>query len=1021
LAELPRGTVTFLFTDIEGSTALSERVRRGIASAVVRHLELLDAAIAAHGGVHFKTVGDAVQAAFPTAPDAAAAALAAQQSLLAEDWGAVGALRVRMALHAGEAEPDPRGDYLSAPLNRLSRLLATGHGGQILLSQTVQQLSRGALPVGAELRDLGEHRLRDLLEPEHVFQLLHPELPGDFPPLHSLDARLHNLPLQPTPFLGREREVAEIVALLLRPDVRLLTLTGPGGTGKTRIALQAAADLLDDFRDGVFFVPLAPLTDPELVLPTIATTLGLREEGGQPLDERLRDFLTAKQLLLVLDNFERLANAAPAVGALLGASPGLKVLATSRTPLRLRAEHEYPVPPLDLPPRKPPPTLEQLSQFEAVQLFIDRALAVKPDFRVDNENAPAVAEICWRLDGLPLAIELAAAHIRMLPPQAMLARLEHRLPFLTGGARDAPERQRTLRDTIAWSYDLLEPEEQGTFRDLAVFAGGMTLESAEAIANPDGQRDIFGSLERLVEQNLLRQQAGASHEPRFSMLQTIRDYGLEQLEASDQAEQARRRHAAFVLALAEEADAALHGPNQLAWLERLETEHDNIRSALGWALSHEPDTALGLVAALYEFWFCRGHLTEGHDWTERALATDASTSPAIRARALNWSSVFAQRGADYETASSRAEEALALARSVDDRSSEGWALINLGFITSVLGDPIRGAGLSAEAEARFLSIGDRHGAAVAVLDQASAAGAAGDIDRRQELLQRSLAQFRAIGDRMEATAPLLDLGYSELEQGHLDRARTLFEEALGMAREFRLGLTEGLALHGLTEVAGDQGDAHEAATYLQEAEVKYRELGHGPTLASGLNDAGYLALRQGNHAQARLLIEEALSLAREFGATSATASISHSLGDVLRASGDVAGASIQYREALVLAQDLHDMNLITVSLAGLAGLAVTTGHNQGAARLIGVVEALRESVGISSSRYEVERQAQDMTTIREALGTEADAEARAVGRALPLETAVREALAFADEIVRNADLAGDPGFSISEAGDGRSV
>ncbi|HEX2280698.1 MAG TPA: adenylate/guanylate cyclase domain-containing protein, partial [Thermomicrobiales bacterium] len=467
MVELPRGTVTFLFTDIEGSTTLWERDRNAMAAAVARHLTLLDAAIAAHGGVHFKTVGDSVQSAFRTAPQAIAAALDAQRALLAEDWGAIGELRVRIALHAGEAEPDQRGDYLSAPLNRLSRVLATGHGGQILLTQAVQQLSRGALPAGGELRDLGQHRLRDLLEPEQVFQLAHPDLPADFPALRSLDVRPHNLPLQPTPFLGREREVSDVVARINRPEVRLLTLTGPGGTGKTRLALQAAAELLDDFADGVFFVPLATLSDPALVPSAVASALGVREDRERSLPKQVQETLAPKELLLILDNVEHVIDAAPGIGEMIGAAAGVKVLATSRLPLRLRAEREYPVAPLGLPRRRPPPSLEQLSQYEAVRLFIDRAQAVKPDFAVDNENAPAVAEICHRLDGLPLAIELAAARVRLLPPQAMLTRLEQRLPLLTGGARDAPARQRTLRDTIAWSYDLLEPDEQTLFRRLA--------------------------------------------------------------------------------------------------------------------------------------------------------------------------------------------------------------------------------------------------------------------------------------------------------------------------------------------------------------------------------------------------------------------------------------------------------------------------------------------------------------------------------------------------------------------------
>ncbi|MBA3415204.1 MAG: adenylate/guanylate cyclase domain-containing protein, partial [Chloroflexia bacterium] len=633
MPELPSGTVAFLLTDIEGSTALWERHRQAMTAVVARHMALLDAAIQAHGGIHFKTVGDAIQAAFPTAPAAIAASLAAQQALLAEDWGEIGALRVRMAVHAGEADPDGRGDYLTAPLNRLSRLLSTGHGGQILLTQTVQQLSRGALPNGAGLRDLGEHRLRDLLDPEHVYQLLHPDLPATFAPLNSLDTRPHNLPRQPTPFLGRERQVAEVGDLLRRADVQLVTLIGPGGTGKTRLALQAAAEVLDEFPDGVFFVPLAPLADARLVPAAIAGALGLREEGGQPLADRLRDFVAAKTLLLVLDNFEHLVEAAPAVWSLLGSAPRLKVLATSRMPLHLRAEHEYPVPPLGLPRRTPPPPLAQLTQFEAVRLFSGRAQAVKPDFAIDNDNASAVAEICWRLDGLPLAIELAAARVRMLSPQAMLARLDQRLPFLTGGARDAPHRHRTLRDTIAWSYDLLQPEHQVLFRRLAVFVGGCALEAAEAVTNPDRELDVLGGMERVGEHSLLRQDEGLGGEPRLAMLETVREYGLERLVASGEADPARERHAGHFAALGDGIERVFWArPEPL--LATLEAEADNLRAALGWAAGQgKAETGLRLGIAFGMLALQRGMPAEGREWLRRVQALGGG-EPPLRARAL---------------------------------------------------------------------------------------------------------------------------------------------------------------------------------------------------------------------------------------------------------------------------------------------------------------------------------------------------------------------------------------------------
>ncbi|HEX6670035.1 MAG TPA: AAA family ATPase, partial [Gemmatimonadales bacterium] len=677
MVELPRGTVTFLFTDIEGSTRLWEQDRAAMAAAVERHLALLDAAIAAHGGIHFKTVGDGVQAAFPTAPQAVAAALDGQRALRAEDWRGVGELRVRLALHAGEAEPDARGDYLAAPLNRLARLLAVGHGGQILLTQAVQQLTRGALAPGTAVRDLGEHRLRDLLEPELVYQLLHPDLPADFPPLRSLEARPHNLPLQPTPFLGREREVGEVVALLRRPEVRLLTLTGPGGTGKTRLALQVAAELLDDFADGVYFVPLAPLTDAALVPSAIASALAMRDEADRSLPDRLKEVLAGQELLLVLDNVEHLVEAAPLIAELLSAAPGLKVLATSRVPLRLRAEREYPVPPLGLPRRQPLPTLEELSQSEAMRLFLERAQAVKPDFALDDENAPAVAAICWRLDGLPLAIELAAARVRLLPPQALLARLEQRLPLLTGGARDAPARHRTLRDTIAWSYDLLDPDDQRLFRRLAVFVGGCTLEAADAVTTPDGQRDVFGGIERLCEHSLLRQAEAQGSEPRFAMLETVREFGLEQLAASGEEDLTWERHADHFATLGDNIEREFFF-RPVPFLAVLEVETDNLRAALGWAeRGGRVETGLRLGLAFGSLAVRRGMLAEGREWLRRLLALGGG-APPLQARALTALGWYALVQGDTEGAMEAGK------RAAETAAGESWILANaLNLLGSV--------------------------------------------------------------------------------------------------------------------------------------------------------------------------------------------------------------------------------------------------------------------------------------------------------------------------------------------------
>jgi predicted ATPase/class 3 adenylate cyclase len=623
-----------LFTDIEGSTKLWERDPEAMSKALSRHDELLREHVEAHGGFVFKTVGDAFYVAFSSAPEAVEVALEAQRSLLAEKWEQTGSLRVRMALRTGTAE-ERGADYFGPTLNRVARLLSAGHGGQILISLSTQELVRDQLPLGAELRDLGERRLRDLFGPEHVFELIAPELPSSFPPLETLDARLNNLPTQPTPLVGREREVSEVSDLLRRADVRLLTLTGTGGTGKTRVALQSAAELVDEFEDGVFFVALATLTDPGLVASTLTQALGVAESGEKQPEDALREFVRERELLLLMDNFEQVLEATPLLEELQAAAPRLKVLATSRAALRLYGEREFPVPPLALPDPAYPPPPERLTQYEAVRLFVERARAVKPDFSVTNENAPAVAEICVRLDGLPLAIELAAARIRLLPPRAMLARLGSRLKLLTGGARNLPERQRTLRGAIEWSYELLTPEERTLFARLSVFAGGRTLEIIETICDPEGELDTLDGLESLLEKSLLRQEEGPGGEPRFVMLETIHEYAREKLEESGEAEEVRRRHAEHFLTLAEESYPELKGPDQLEWLERLEAEHDNMRAALSWALGRkEAEVALRLGGALWWFWWMRGHNSEGRRLLEEALAIDGRVSPEVRAMAL---------------------------------------------------------------------------------------------------------------------------------------------------------------------------------------------------------------------------------------------------------------------------------------------------------------------------------------------------------------------------------------------------
>jgi predicted ATPase/class 3 adenylate cyclase len=856
VASPPTGTVTFLFTDIEGSTRMWERSPQAMQAALARHDEILRGATEQHGGYIFKTVGDAFCCAFPTAPDALEAALDGQWLLLKERWGESIPLRVRMALHMGAAE-ERDGDYFGPPVNRVARLLSAGHGGQVLLSLPTQELVRDQLPVGTSLMDLGERHLKDLFRPERVFQLLATGLPSEFPPLRTLEAYRNNLPLQPTPLIGREKEVAEVCDLLGAEATRLLTLTGPGGIGKTRLALQAAADLLDEFPDGTYFVQLATLTEAELFISAVAETLGVREIGEQPLDESLKDYLHERRLLLLLDNFEQVLGAAPTVTELLTAAPGLKVLATSRAPLGLYGEHELPVPPLTLPDLKLQPPLERLTQYEAVGLFVERARAVKPDFKVTNESAPAVAEICVRLDGLPLAIELAAARIKMLPPKAMLQRLSSRLKLLTGGARDLPERQRTLRATIEWSFALLNEGEQVLFGRLAVFSGGRTLEAIEAICDAEGDlpMEVFDGVSSLLDKSLLRQEEGPNGEPRFVMLETVHEFAREKLKESAEAEEINRAHAQYFLTLAEEANPELKGANQLEWLERLEAEHDNMRAALTWALKRkEVEVALRLGGALWWFWSMRGYHSEGRRWLEEALAMDGRVSPEVRAMALAgvgelafdqgdldrakeacqeglelleheegreareaklnllvWLGFVAWVREEYERAKQLFEEGLALSR---ERSDTWWLatfLLYVAIVPHYLGDYERATELTEESMDLFREQGDKHSLAYCLNNLAMMVYSQGDLGRAAQLTEEAVALFRELGARGDVALGLYNLGWIALLQDDLGRAADIYKESLTLAWDTGMNHIVQGDLEGFACLAAVRGETERAA------------------------------------------------------------------------------------------------------------------------------------------------------------------------------------------------------------------
>jgi predicted ATPase/class 3 adenylate cyclase len=869
VASPPTGTVTFLFTDIEGSTKMWEQDSSSMQVALARHDEILRRVTEEHGGYVFKTVGDAFCCAFSTATDALETALETQQELFAKEWGVEGGVRVRMALHTGAAE-ERDGDYFGPPVNRVARLLSAAHGGQVLLSLPTQELVHDQLPSGTSLRDLGERRLKDLFRPERVFQLLAPELPSEFPPLRSLDAYRNNLPLQPTPLVGREKEVSEVCNLLRSGETRLLTLTGPGGTGKTRLALQAAADLLEDFPDGTFFVQLATLTDADLFISAVAETLGVRETGEQALDDSLKNYLSERRMLLVLDNFEQVLEAAPTVTELLTVAPELKVLTTSRAPLGLYGEHEFPVPPLSMPDLKRPPPLERLTQYEAVGLFVERARALKPDFSITNESAPAVAEICVRLDGLPLAIELAAARIKMLPPRAMLQRLGSRLKLLTGGARDLPERQRTLRATIEWSHALLDEGERVLFARLSVFSGGRTLEAIEAICDAEGDLPVetFEGVSSLLDKSLLRQEEGPGGEPRFVMLETVHEFAREKLRQSAEAEEIKRVHAEYFLNLAEEADPELRGPDQLQWLERLEAEHDNMRAALTWALElKEVELALRLGGALWWFWWMRSHNSEGRRWLEAALVMDGRGSPEVRAMALagvgylgleqgdldrakevceEGLELLAHEGREaseaklillaglgwvvwereeYEQAKQLFEESLAPSREMRDTWWLATSLSNLAVVSHFLGNSEKATELYEQSMDLFREQGDKRRLATCLNNLAMVVCSQGELGRAAKLIEESVALLRELGARGVVSIGLCNLGWIALLQDDLGRAADLYRESLSLSWETGVNPVVQRTLEGLACVAGAEGEAQRAARLWGAAQTLHETKG----------------------------------------------------------------------------------------------------------------------------------------------------------------------------------------------------
>ncbi|MGB7095862.1 MAG: tetratricopeptide repeat protein [Anaerolineales bacterium] len=865
----PSGTITFLFSDIEASTNRWEKETGSMEIAFQRQEAIIRELMSEHGGYVYKMIGDAFQVAFDTAMQALMAAQASQRVLQSESWGDIGQLKVRMALHTGVV--DERGDdYVGPLLNRAARLMNAGHGGQVLLSQATYELVRDILPGGVRLRDLGEHRLKDLTRREHIYQLVVSDLETDFPPIKTLDSHPNNLPLEMTSFVGREQEIEEVKSLL--EINRLITLIGPGGAGKTRLALHLAADLLEDFNQGVWLVDLAAMNDPERVTQAVAGVLSVRDETQRPLIETLSEHVRDKDMLLILDSCEHIVkDCARLSDELLRASPGLKILATSREALRIGGEHTYPVLSLDTPDPMHMPVLEELSQFDAVRLFIDRAVAVSPSFMVDNANAPAVAEICYRLDGIPLAIELAAARVGVLPIEVILARLDDRFRLLSKGDRAVLPRHQTLAAVIDWSYDLLTNDECMLFRRLGVFIGGWSLEAAESVCC--GKRieecAIFELLTGLVERSLV-QMDHSNQEIRYRMLETVRQYALDKAISASETEKLQNRYVHYFLDLVEEGEQKANREYVSMVPKQLAVDLENFRAALNWSFQDPAaygDAGLRMAGSLWVVWWTIGYLNEGRDWLEKAIREFPSLG-APRAKVLTNAGCITWQQGDYQIAGEYLTKAIEIYHdyATDDRGGLANALHMYGHVVFDQQDYLEARKIFEASLLIFREIKNQPLIVTLDSDIGNIDYHEGDYSSAKVKYEECLEVSREMGDQSLVAANLLRLGNIYRLEGDYERACILYEESLVSVREMEWNLELASNLHHLGYVAQFRGNYQEAAELFSESLEMQQDMGNKQGIAECLAGLAGLAVASGKFKEGVRLFAATEEFLNEFGA-----------------------------------------------------------------------------------------------------------------------------------------------------------
>ena len=981
---IPSGTVTFLFTDIEGSTKLALEYPDAMPALLARHHEILNQSIQAKNGYVFQIVGDSFSASFHSASDALNAALEAQRLLRNEVWTPA-PVKVRMGIHTGSAQLNEEKQYSSyAALALTQRIMSAGHGGQILLSGATRELVRDALPADSDLQDLGEKRLKDLLRPEHLYQLNEAGLLATFPPMKTLDSFLNNLPAQLTTFIGREKEIEEIKKDL--ESHRLVTLTGSGGAGKTRLSLHVGAGCFEQFTNGVWFVELASLTDPSLITSAVMSAIGLHEKDNDI--KTLVSHIGDQSQLLILDNCEHLIeDCARLVESLIQLCPKLHVLASSREAFGITGEQPYHVPSLPFPDPRHLPPLDEIAQCESVQLFIERAKAYVPSFSLTEKNASSIAQICSRLDGIPLAIELAAARMKVMSVEQLASRLGDVFNLLTSGSRTALPRQQTLRALIEWSYDLLSDSEKSLFRRLAAFSGGWSLEAAEAVISVEGGEAVLDDLARLVDKSLVIKEE-LDGEARFHMLETIRQYAEFKLFAAEEVEEVRNRHRDWFMQLAETAEPKLRTGEQLPWLERLEMEHDNLRAAMNWSIEQKYiEQALRIPSALTYFWEIHGHGDEGRNWFRQALSIDEDAKrkyPFAWANAVHGFASLSAYTPQFQTYRPEMEEVLKIFREHGDDFRAGHTLYHLAYFPHFVGELDTAKARYEESLGVYKKINNEWGVGECLHCIAHIEEVQGNTEKAHVLYNQSLEELQPIGDRYSLFHPLGDTALIALNKGELNTAKTILEDSIQAFEELKNREWTSISINRLTEVLHEQGEYENARKVNQRNLDVQRETNSPDQLSWSIELKGRIELAEGNLSSAHQLLDEALAISEKINNQFSVGFLKTALGLIdcyegnyargkeiieigiekvrkeyaskatalltyrsyaLWLEKDMPGAARSYRDTLQELRGNFYFIRIPECLEGLGKIAVTQNDLERAARLFGAAEAMREKMG----------------------------------------------------------------------------